>query len=183
MKAISSFITKVFLLLSVVCFPIAIGMLSLPSCQPQNTGFVNGMTLPNIAVPDSSGNKISLADYKGSIVLVDFWASWCKPCRKTNPKMAKVFKKYEYAQFKNAQRFVVLSVSLDSERDAWQEAIVKDGIESFIHASELNGWKSSAVGLYKINSVPASFLLDENGTIIGKDLTAKDLDLILSKRI
>jgi thiol-disulfide isomerase/thioredoxin len=141
------------------------------------------MTLPDITIPDSSGNNIKLSDYKGSIVLVDFWASWCKPCRKTNPKLVKVAKKYEYAQFKNAQRFVVLSVSLDSEREAWLNAIKADGLENFLHVSELNGWKSAAVGLYKFNSIPASFLLDENGTIIGKDLSAKDLDLILSKRI
>jgi thiol-disulfide isomerase/thioredoxin len=177
-EAISSFRRNIIFLLSVVCC-----LSSLSSCQPQNTSFVNGMTLPDITIPDADEKNISLADYKGNIVLVDFWASWCKPCRKANPKLVRVYEKYENAQFKTAQRLIFISISLDSDRDAWQKAIKDDGLEKFIHLSELIGWKSSAVGLYKINAIPASFLLDENGIIIGKDLTAKDLDLILSKRV
>jgi thiol-disulfide isomerase/thioredoxin len=171
-------LSSIFFLLSIVC---CLSFLS--SCDQPKSGFVNGMTLPNITVPDTTGKEVKLSDYKGSIVLIDFWASWCKPCRKVNPKMMKVYNKYENAQFKNAQRFVVLSVSLDSDKEAWLKAMKDDGIESFINLSELNGWKSSAVGLYKFSAIPASFLIDENGTIIGKDLQWRDLDLILSKRV
>lgn len=153
------------------------------ACQQKDTGFVNGMVLPNMSAPDSTGKVIELSDYKGSIVLLDFWASWCAPCRKANPKLLAVQQKYEYAQFKKAQRFVVLAVSLDNNKQDWLKAIDKDGTESFIHISELKGWKSKAILDYKINAIPASFLLDENGTIIGKNMTWRDLDLILSKQL
>ena len=154
------------------------------SCGNKDTGYVNGMKLPNIEVPSvEAEKKITIDALKGNIVLVDFWASWCAPCRKTHPKLLEVAKKYEYAQFKNAQRFLVLSISLDNDSTAWRDAITKDKIESFMHASELIGWKSECVSTYKINAIPASFLIDENGTIVGKNIGWRDLDLILSKRV
>lgn len=141
------------------------------------------MKLSNMAATDSAGKVIKLTDYKGSIVFIDFWASWCAPCRKANPKLLKVQKKYEFAQFKKAQRFVIIAVSLDNDRKDWLKAITADGTEGFIHISELKGWNSKAVLDYKINAIPASFLIDEEGTIIGKNMNAQSLDLVLSKQL
>lgn len=152
-------------------------------CEQKDNGYVNGMALPNMAAPDSTGKVIKLSDYKGSLVFIDFWASWCAPCRKANPKLLTVQQKYEYAQFKKAQRFVVIAVSLDNNRQDWLKAIDKDGTQSFIHISELKGWNSKAILDYKINAIPASFLIDETGKIIGKNMTWRDLDLILSKQL
>lgn len=141
------------------------------------------MKLSNMAATDSAGKVIKLTDYKGSIVFIDFWASWCAPCRKANPKLLKVQKKYEFAQFKKAQRFVIIAISLDNDRKDWLKAVAKDGTEDFIHISELKGWNSKAVLDYKINAIPASFLIDEKGTIIGKNMNAQSLDLVLSKQL
>jgi thiol-disulfide isomerase/thioredoxin len=153
------------------------------TCQQPQAGYVNGMTLPDITITDANGKSVSISDYRGNIVLLDFWASWCKPCRKANPKLVRLYEKYKHASFRNAERLVIISISIDNNREAWMKAIKEDGTEQFIHLSELNGWKSKAVDLYHIDAIPASFLLDENGIIIGKNLSEKDLDLILSKRV
>lgn len=153
------------------------------SCVRSSGGFVNGMKLPDIQINDIQHHPVRLSDYRGNIVLLDIWASWCRPCRKMHPQLAALYAKYENAAFTHAYRFVVISVSLDSNKENWQKAIADDQVEKFIHLSELNGWQSSIVNLYQIHAIPASFLLDENGVIIGKNLTPKEIDKILLKRL
>lgn len=130
-----------------------------------------GNTAPDFTQPDTSGNSIKLSDFRGNYVLVDFWASWCGPCRAENPNLAKTFNKYRDKGFK------VLGVSLDQpgKKEAWLAAIHKDGLD-WTQVSDLKFWDNEVAVLYGIKSIPANFLLDPTGKIIAKDLRGDDLE-------
>ena len=117
---------------------------------------------------DTSGNQVSLSSFKGKYVLVDFWASWCGPCRRENPNLVAA-----YNQFKN-KNFTVLGVSLDKGKDAWLKAISDDGL-TWTHVSDLKFWSNEAAQLYKISSIPQNMLIDPAGKIIGKNLRGEEL--------
>jgi thiol-disulfide isomerase/thioredoxin len=129
-----------------------------------------GSTAPPIKLQSMEGKTISLADYRGKIVLVDFWASWCQPCRRANPDLVRLYKKYQ------SDRIEFIGVSLDDNMDAWKRAVKNDGL-IWPQVSELKKWDSRCVTDYKIGSIPYSILLDESGKIIAKGLSAEDLDL------
>jgi len=117
---------------------------------------------------DTSGKPVSLSSFKGKYVLLDFWASWCKPCRMENPNVVKA-----YNQFKD-KNFTVLGVSLDRSKDSWLKAINDDGLK-WTQVSDLKYWSNEAAVKYKIDMIPRNFLLDPNGKIIGKDLRGEEL--------
>lgn len=125
---------------------------------------------PEISMNTPEGKLLKLSDLKGKVVLIDFWASWCGPCRKENPNVVRLFKKYE------KQGFTVLSVSLDEDPDAWQAAIQKDGLIWKNHVSELKGWESSATAAYGFDGIPYTVLVNREGNIIGKDLRGEVLE-------
>ena len=129
-----------------------------------------GDLAPEIELPDQNGKKLSLSSLQGSVVLLDFWASWCGPCRRENPNVVKL-----YDQYKD-KGFTVFSVSLDEERDAWLRAIDADNLSWSNHVSDLNGWQSPAAARYGVNAIPATFLLDKNGRIIEKNLRGAQLE-------
>jgi peroxiredoxin len=127
-----------------------------------------GKQAPVFAMEDVDGKKVNLTDFKGKYVLVDFWASWCGPCRKENPNVVAAYKKY------HDKGFEILGVSLDSSKEAWLKAIQTDGL-IWHHVSDLKGWKNEAAALYGVKSVPASFLIGPDGKVIGKDLRGSEL--------
>jgi peroxiredoxin len=135
-----------------------------------------GQPAPEISLADTTGKKIiSLSSLKGKVVLIDFWASWCRPCRMENPNVVKAYEKYQDAGF------TVFSVSLDDNKNNWAQAIRKDNLKWTSHVSDLKGWQSSAAKLYGVTGIPATFLIDRNGNIIGKNLRGEELESMLEK--
>ena len=132
-----------------------------------------GKAAPAIAMADPDGKIVNLSDFKGKYVLIDFWASWCGPCRKENPNVVAAYKKY------HDKGFEILGVSLDSKKDAWLKAIAADGL-SWTHVSDLKGWQNAAAAEYGVKSVPASFLIGPDGNVVGKDLRGEDLNKALA---
>jgi peroxiredoxin len=125
---------------------------------------------PDIQLEDPNGNIIALSSLRGQVVLLDFWASWCKPCRQENPNVVAAYEKY-----KN-EGFTIYSVSLDENRAAWVKAIEVDNLSWVNHVSDLKGWHSSAATLYGVQSIPSSFLIDRNGLIIAQNLRGAALE-------
>ncbi|MDB5136782.1 MAG: hypothetical protein JWP37_3385 [Mucilaginibacter sp.] len=130
-----------------------------------------GATAPVFAEADTSGKVISLESFRGKYVLVDFWASWCGPCRHENPNVVKAYNRYK------GKNFTIVGVSLDrpGAKDKWLAAIHKDGL-AWTQVSDLQFWKSKTADMYAVRAIPQNFLIDPNGKIIGKNLRGDDLE-------
>ncbi|MCB9059488.1 MAG: TlpA family protein disulfide reductase [Calditrichae bacterium] len=132
-----------------------------------------GSIAPVIEMPDADGKVIKLSDFKGSYVLVDFWASWCLPCRRENLNYATLNKKYR-------DQFKFFSISIDTSKNQWQQAEKKDGI-SWASVSDLQGWSGNVVKIYDVSTIPANFLIDPHGKIISKNIRGAALNKKLSE--
>ncbi|MBI9055911.1 MAG: AhpC/TSA family protein [Bacteroidales bacterium] len=139
-----------------------------------NTVIGIGATAPDIALPNPEGDTITLSSLRGKYVLIDFWASWCRPCRVENPNLVKSYKKY------HDKGFEIFQVSLDKKKDAWLNAIEKDEL-NWLHVSDLQYWNSTPAKIYKVEGIPASFLIDKQGRIIAKNLRGDILEAKLSE--
>lgn len=140
------------------------------------TGLNLGNKAPEFEQTNTKDEIIKLSSFKGKLVLIDFWASWCGPCRLENPSVVNAYNKFHESKFKNANGFEVLSVSLDSNKDAWIRAIEKDKLIWPNHVSDLAGWSNAVAVQYGINSIPSNVLIDGNGIIIGKNLLGEALE-------
>ena len=127
-----------------------------------------GSPAPDFMLPDADGNPVSLSSLRGQVVLIDFWASWCGPCRRENPNVVKTYREF------HDRGFEILGVSFDNGRDAWLGAVAEDSL-SWIHVSDLKGWQNSAGQLYGIISIPHTVLVDTNGIVLAHNLRGEDL--------
>jgi peroxiredoxin len=140
-----------------------------PKASPQPAGKIAvGFTAPDFTMADTEGKQVSLSSFKGKYVLLDFWASWCGPCRGENPNVVANYNKYK------SKNFTVLGVSLDEDKAAWLAAIKKDNL-TWTHVSDLKGWSNAVAKVYGVESIPFNALLDPSGKIIATDLRDEDL--------
>ena len=130
---------------------------------------------PEISLPSPEGDTIKLSSTRGSIVLLDFWASWCAPCRQENPNLVKAYNMYR------RKGFQIYQVSLDKTKEAWMKGIKDDQLDKWIHVSDIKYWNSIVVPLYKIESIPCNFLLDKDGRVIATNLRGEQLQAKLAE--
>ena len=133
-----------------------------------------GMPADEIALPSTNGDTLRLSSLKGKVVLIDFWASWCAPCRVANRGLAKLYPKYK------DKGFEILGVSLDSEPEQWKKAIKQDKI-SWLQINDNGGWESATVQRWGLYAIPTSYLMDKDGRLVAMDLEKKELEKALKE--
>ena len=147
----------------------------MPCHRFHDQGDSRARRFPDFEQPDVTGKLIRTADFRGKYLFVDFWASWCGPCRLEGPHLKRAFDRHK------KDGLVVLSVSIDDSRQKWLNAIKQDQTGEFLHVGDMKGRENAAAQLLKVNMVPQNFLIDPQGKIIGKNLLGIELDEIMKK--
>lgn len=149
----------------------------------QNTGINIGDRIPEIKGESPNAETLNLTSLRGKLVLVDFWASWCPPCRHENPNLVKAYEKYASSEFKNGNGFEIFSVSLDQRKNDWTKAIERDRLGWPNHICDFKGWYSPICDVFDIQSIPSNLLIDKDGVIIAKNLRGDALELTLKANL
>ena len=166
---------KLFLLISIFLFSCY-----LTTAFAQKSGLEIGDIAPEISLPSPEGKVIALTSFKNKLVLIDFWGTWCAPCVKEQPELAKLYKKYKSQSFANGNGFEIFGVSLDAKKENWENGIKSQNI-NWIQVSDLKFWRSPVAKTYNIQELPFNLLLDGRGVILAKNLHGAELEKVISK--
>ena len=141
-----------------------------------------GDKAPELAFKNPKEEVLRLSSLKGKYVIIDFWASWCGPCRRENPNLVKIHNKFKNKKFENGNGLEIYSVSLDKKFSSWLKAMTDDKLFWEYHVSDLKGWQSDGAAIYGVRSIPQTFIVDGNGVIIAKNLKGEELNNFLNSK-
>ena len=150
---------------------------------PRGEKIVVGQAYPDITVKDINQNDISISSFAGKYMLVQFWASWCKPSRVDNSTLVNIYSQYKDRNFDGGNGLEIYSISLDDNSNNWRKAITEDNVARWYQVSELTGVNSDAARLYNVTAIPANFLINGNGIIIAKQFKISELTDILNQSL
>ena len=145
--------------------------------------YVQGETAPDFEMQLLEGKKMNFHDLQGNIVLLDFWGSWCGPCRRENPHLVKLYDEFHDRSFDGAKNFEIVSIALEMKESRWKAAIAKDGLDWPYHHADFNRMQSDIADKYGVKEIPTKFLITPEGFIAGVNPTIEEIKSFLSSRL